>query len=108
MEKNDILEMAQKDNKNLDIADIEAQKSGTYVGYFVLATAILIVTIVDRLVLNTFNFGAISACLLMMFTAFLVKYIKLRKTHELVVSLIYLAGSIFGLVCWILQLCKVW
>ena len=108
MEKNEILESAQKDNKDLDIADIEAQKSGAYIGYFVLASAILIVTIVDRVVLNVFDFGAITACLLMMFTAFFVKYIKLRKTHELFVALIYLAGSIFGLVCWILQLCKVW
>ena len=108
MEKNEILEMAQKDNKNLDVADIEAQKSGAYVGYFVLGISILIVTIVDRLVLDMFNFGAISACLLMMFTAFLVKYIKLKRTHELFVALVYGSGAIFGLVCWILQLCKVW
>ena len=108
MEKNEILEMAQKDNKNLDIVDIEAQKSGAYIGYFVLAISILIVTIVDRVVLDTYNFGAISACLLMMFTAFLVKFIKLKKKHELFVALIYGAGAIFGLVCWILQLCKVW
>ena len=27
MEKNEILEKAQKDNKNLDIADLEAQKT---------------------------------------------------------------------------------
>ena len=108
MEKNEILEMAQKDNKNLDIADIEAQKSGALAGYFVLAISIFIVVIVDRLVLNSFNFGAIAACLLMMFTAFLVKFIKLRKKHELFVALIYGAGAAFGLVCWILQLCKVW
>ncbi|MBP5446213.1 MAG: hypothetical protein J6Y28_08590 [Acholeplasmatales bacterium] len=108
MEKNEILEMAKKDNKNLDVADIEAQKSGAYIGYFVLGISILIVTIVDRLVLNMFDFGAIAACLLMMFTAFLAKYIKLRKKHELFVTLIYGAGAIFGLVCWILQLCKVW
>ena len=108
MEKNEILELAQKDNKNLDIADIEAQKSGAYIGYFILGISILVVIAVDRLVLKQYDFGAITACLLMMFTAFLVKYIKLKKKHELLVALIYGAGAIFGLVCWILQLCKVW
>ena len=108
MEKNEILEMAQKDNKNLDIADIEAQKSGALIGYYILALSILIVVFVDRLVLDRFDFGAIAACLLMMFTAFLVKYIKLKKKHELFVSLIYGVGSIAAIVCWILDLTKVW
>ena len=108
MEKNEILELAQKDNKNLDIADLEVQKSAAVIGYYVVALGILIVTIVDKIVLGKFNFGAISACLLMFSTAFLVKYIKLKKKHELVVCLIYFLGAIGALVCWILELIKVW
>lgn len=108
MEKDEILELAQKDNKNLDIADLEAQKSAAMIGYYIVALGILIVTIVDKLVLDKFNFGAITACLLMFSVAFLVKYIKIKKKHELMVSLIYFLGFIAGLVCWILELTKVW
>ena len=108
MEKDEILELAQKDNKNLDIADLEAQKSAAMIGYYIVALGILIVTIVDKLVLDKFNFGAITACLLMFAVAFLVKYIKLKKKHELFVCLIYLLLAIGCLVCWILELTKVW
>lgn len=108
MEKDEILELAQKDNKNLDIADLEAQKSASMIGYYIVALGILIVTIVDKLVLDKFNFGAIAACLLMFSIAFLIKFIKLKRKHELVVSSIYFLGAIFALVCWIMELAKVW
>lgn len=108
MNKEEILSMAQEDNKGMDVADLEAQKSASIIGYYVVALGILIVTIVDKLVLNKFDFGAVAACLLMFAVAFLVKYIKLKRKHELFVFVIYLLGSIFGLVCWILELTRVW
>jgi hypothetical protein len=108
MNKEEILSMAQEDNKGMDVADLEAQKSASIIGYYVVALGILIVTIVDKLVLNKFDFGAVAVCLLMFAVAFLVKYIKLKRKHELFVFVIYLLGSIFGLVCWILELTRVW
>ena len=79
--KEEILSMAQEDNKGMDVADLEAQKSASIIGYYVVALGILIVTIVDKLVLNKFDFGAVAACLLMFAVAFLVKYIKLKRKH---------------------------
>ena len=108
MNKEEILNLAKEDNKGLDVADLEAQKSASVIGYYVVALGILIVTIVDKLVLNKFNFGAVASCLLMFSVAFLVKYIKLRKKHELFVCIIYLIGFIVSLVCWILELARVW
>jgi hypothetical protein len=37
-------------------------------------------------------------------TAFLIKYVRLRKIHELVVGLVYSLGTIAFLVMWVLQL----
>ena len=108
MEKNEILEMAQKDNKNLDIVDIEAQKSGAYVSYFILCLIVIVVTFVDRCVLKQYDFGMLFACFSMLFTTFLVKYIKLRKKHELACTIAYGLALIACLVFWVLQLCKVW
>ena len=108
MDKNEILEMAQKENKNLDLADIEAQKSGAYIGYFVLGIIVIIVTFVDRYVLGNYDFGMLFACFSMLFTAFLVKFIKLKKKHELFCTIVYGCADIACLVFWILQLTKVW
>ncbi|MCR5461457.1 MAG: DUF6442 family protein [bacterium] len=108
MNKEEILNLAKEDNKGLDVADLEAQKSASVIGYYVVALGILIVTIVDKLVLDKFNFGAVASCLLMFSVAFLVKYIKLRKKHELFVCIIYLIGFIASLICWILELTRVW
>ena len=108
MEKDEILTMAQEDNKNLDLADIEAQKSGAYIGYFVLGIIVIVVTFVDRFVLDSYDFGMLFACFSMLFTAFLVKFIKLKKKHELFCTIVYGCATIACLVFWILQLTKVW
>ena len=108
MNKEEILSMAQEDNKGMDIADLEAQKSASVAGYYVVALGILIVTIVDKIVLDKFNFGALMSCLFMFSIAFLIKYIKLKKKHELFVSILYFLGAITSLVFWILELAKVW
>ena len=108
MNKEEILEMAQKDNKNLDIAYLEAQKNGAYVGYYVLVCVLAIVIVINRLVLGFFSYGLLFASFSMFFSAFLVKYIKLRKKHELACVIMWGYAVTMSLVFWILQLCKVW
>jgi len=108
MEKNEILKMAQEDNKGMDIADLEAQKKGAYIGYFIGIIGIILVDIINGVVFKTINHGPNMVIALMCFTSFIIKYIKLKKTHELIVSIIYALLSIMFLVFWILQLTKVW
>lgn len=108
MEKNEILKMAQEDNKGMDVADLEAQKKGAYIGYFIGIIGIILVDIINGVVFKTINHGPNMVIALMCFTSFIIKYIKLKKTHELIVSVIYALLSIMFLVFWILQLTKVW
>ncbi len=108
MEKNEILKMAQEDNKGMDIADLEAQKKGAYIGYFIGIIGIILVDVINGVVFKTINHGPNMVIALMCFTAFIIKYIKLKKTHELIVSIIYALLAIMFLVFWILQLTKVW
>ncbi len=108
MEKNEILKMAQEDNKGMDIADLEAQKKGAYIGYFIGIIGIILVDVINGFVFKTINHGPNMVIALMCFTAFIIKYIKLKKTHELIVSIIYALLAIMFLVFWILQLTKVW
>jgi uncharacterized membrane protein len=104
MEKDEILKMAQKENKGKDFADLEAQQKGAYFAYFVGLTLIIIWDIVEGIIYNRINYGGNMALFMMAFTAFLVKFILRKKKHELVISLIYGMIGICWLVLWILQL----
>lgn len=108
MDKNEILKKAQEENKGMDIADLDAQKKGAYIAYFVGIIGIILVDIINGIAFKYVNHGPNMIIALMCFSAFLVKYIKLKKKHELFVALCYLSISIMFLVFWILQLVRVW
>lgn len=107
MQKEEILAKAQQENKGKDFADKEAQKSGSWIAYIVGVLAIIIVDTVNGIVFHNVNRGADFALFTMAFTIFLVKYIKLRKKHELVLTIFWGLLSVAMLVIWILQLCRV-
>ena len=108
MEKDELLKRAQEDNKGADLADLNTQYKAAYISYFVGIIGIIIVNIIEGIILRKVNYGADMAICLMIGVAFVYKYIKLRKKHELFVSLCYISISIMFLVFWILQLVKVW
>ena len=107
MNKEDILKMAQEENKGKDVADFEAQKKGAYRAYFVGIILVILVCFVEGFVLHRCNYGGTMAVFAMGFTAFLIKYLTLRKKHELFVALIYGVLTLLWLILWILQLCGV-
>ena len=107
MEREEILAKAQVENKGKDIADLDVQRKGAYIAYFVGLTLIIIWDIVEGIRFHHINFGGNMALFAMAFTAFLVKFIKLRKRHELIVALVYGIGTVTFLVLWILQLAGV-
>ena len=104
MNKEDILKRAQEEGKGIDLSDLDAQKKGTYIAYMVGVIVILIWDIVEQIVYKKINFGGNMALFSMLFTAFLVKYIKLKKKHELWILISYGFATIIFLVLWILQL----
>ena len=107
MNREDILKMAQEENKGRDEADIEAQHKGAYKAYFVGIILIILVNVVEGFVLDRINYGGTAAVFAMGFTAFLIKYITLRKKHELFVALMYGGFTVMWFVLWILMLCGV-
>ena len=107
MKREEILAKAQKENNGRDLADEQAQKDASRIAYTVGIVALIIVEAINRLVLGSVNAGADFAMFTMAFVAFLVKYVKLRKKHELFVMLIWGTLSVGMLVLWILQLCGV-
>lgn len=104
MERNEILAKAQEENKGKDIADLDAQKRGAYIAYFVGLFLIIIWDVVEGIMFHRINFGGNMALFAMAFTAFLVKYISLKKKHELFVAIVYGLGTAAFTVLWVLQL----
>ena len=101
------MKKAQAENSGKDYADIEAQKSGTYAAYFIAVILVILVDTVNGFVLGYVNRGMDFVLFTMAFVAFLIKYIKLRKRHELFVTIFWGLLALMMLALWILQLCKV-
>ena len=83
---------------------MEAQKSGAWIAYIIGVLLLITVDTVNGFVLHYVNRGADFALFSMAFVVFLTKYIRLRKTHELIVAVIWGVLALSMLVVWILQL----
>ena len=104
MEREDILNKAQIENKGKDPADRAAAKDGSFIAYIVGVCLLILVDTVNGIVLHNVNRGADFALFSMACAAFAVKYVKLRKKHELIVAIWWGVLAIASLVVWVLQL----
>ena len=107
MNREEILKQAQAENNGKDVADLDAQHKGAYAAYFVGIILIVLVNLVEGFVFGRASYGGTMAVFAMGFTAFLIKYLALRKKHELFVAIAYGGFTLMWLVLWILQLCGV-
>ena len=104
MNRDEILAKAQKEGKERDLPDREAQKDGAWMAYICGVVLLIIVDTVNGFVFHYVNRGADFALFTMAFVLFLTKYIRLRNRHELVVAIIWGILALSMLVVWILQL----
>ncbi len=104
MNKEDILARAQQEGKEQDLPDREAQRNGAWVAYIVGVVLLILVDTVNGIVLHYVNRGADFALFSMAFAVFLIKYLRLRKRHELIVAVIWGVLALSMLAVWVLQL----
>ena len=104
MNKEEILSKAQSEGKERDLPEREARKNGAWLAYIIGVVLLIIVDTVNGFVLHYVNRGADFALFSMPFVIFLVKYLQLRRKHELVVAIIWGVLALSMLVVWILQL----
>ena len=107
MEKEEILMKAQQENKGKDIADLEAQKKGTNIGFMVGGLAFIAIIIVELIVTGVMHYEIMGGCFVMLGVSFFVKYAHTKKKHELFVAILYTLIAIGWLTFWILRLTKV-
>ena len=104
MNREEILARAQNEGKQQDLPDREAQRSGAWAAYILGVVLLILVDVVNGFVLHNVNRGADFALFSMAFVLFLIKYLRLRKTHELIAAICWGLLSLCMLVIWILQL----
>ena len=107
MEREDILNKAKLENKGKDLADRAAAKDGSFTAYFVGVILLILVDTVNGFVLGNVNRGADFALFSMACAAFVVKYVRLRKKHELITAIWWGLLALTALVIWVLPLTKV-
>ena len=106
MKKEEILEKSRQENKNLDERERDALaragRIATAVGAFVCTAIILLETLLSDRV----HFSTWAVFLAMTGTTLLVKYIKLKKVHELIFALLQLAVAATFFVFFVLDLVR--
>ena len=107
MDREEILSRAKLENKGKDPADTDAQKDGSRIAYIVAVCLMILVDTLNGFILGQVNRGLDFVVFTMAFVIFLVKYLKLRKRHELIMTVIWGVLSLSMLAVWILQLARV-
>ena len=104
MNREEILAKAQSEGRQQDLPEREAQRNGAWSAYILGVVLLIVVDTVNGFVLHYVNRGADFALFSMAFVLFLTKYLRLRKKHELIMTIFWGVLALSMLVVWVLQL----
>lgn len=104
MTKEEILKMGREDNGGRDIEDYEVQKTAARVAYFSSLVLCALVSVLSWIFTKRVSVQCWVIFFGMLSVAFFVKYLKMKKLHELFVALGYLAIFILLIVAFVLEL----
>lgn len=106
MNREEILQASQKENKNKDLAEIEFAKAGIRIGWLVTVCLAVIVGLINNHVYGRGMNEMLFVVCAGLATVFFSKFAKAHKNHELFVAIAYAIGAIGWMVGWIIQLVK--
>lgn len=104
MNKEEILEKSRKENRNQDLAEMECLKQAGKIAYMVGCGVCVIICMLQWNFTKTINWGCWVVNFSILGTVFLIKFIKLRIKHELIMTILYYALCIFFLIGFIMSL----
>ena len=106
MNKEEILTKSKQENRGQDIANLEVSRASMVFGWITAVCLLALVAVVEAVAYDRMNNGIFFAIMAGCSAIFINKYLKLRKRHELYISIIYVFAAIVFLVAWIIQLTK--
>ena len=107
MDKEKILESSRKENKNRDLVELEVAARAGHIAGRVGAAVCVVLSLVVRLLTDSYLLSPWIIYFSIIATHSLVKYVKLRRKTDLVLSLVYLAVCLSFLVFFVLRLVEV-
>lgn len=107
MNKEDILKASRKENKNRDLADLEASRHAASLGAKVGATVCCIISLLSSTIADVMLYGPWIIYFSIMGTNWLVRGIKLKKKSELIFSAMFLVLAVLALIGFVTRLLEV-
>lgn len=104
MDRDRILALSRKENQNQDLAEIECLKQAGRIAYLVGCSVCVIISVLQWNFAKTINWGCWVVNFSILGTVFLVKFSKQKKTHALLMTILYYALCIFFLIGFITSL----
>lgn len=104
MNKDEILAKSREENKNRDLEDAECLKTASKIAYIVGCCICMIICAVQWYFTKTVNWGCWVVNFGILGTVFLVKYIKMRKRHELMMTVVEFVMFFFFLTGFIMSM----
>ena len=102
MDREEILAKSRNENHNKDMVEEDAVKQGYWMGMSIGAAVCMLVNLLEVILADRFNLACWIVYASMTGTMFCVKYIRLRKKHELILSIFWFAAflAFLGLYVW--------
>lgn len=91
MDKEEILARSRNENNNKDMVEEETRNQAAGLGMAVGGAVCMILSLLEVIITDHVNTGCWAVYASMLGTQFLVKYIRLRRKHELILACLWLA-----------------
>ena len=102
MDKDEILERSRKENKDMDLVELEAINHANMIANVVGVVVCGVLTVIHAVIREGMDNSAWTVMFSILSTIMLVKFVKLRRRHELLIGLVYLFITILFFV-WYLR-----
>ena len=106
MNKEEILAKSKLENRGMDIVNLEVSKNSRQVGWVVIIMLLSAAMVITAITKAKMSYDICFAILAGSAAVFGYKYLKLRKKHELIFTILYGLGALACLVGWIIQLTR--
>ncbi len=107
MKKEEILEASRKENKNRDLADLEANRHAASIGGRVGATVCCIISLLSSTIARTMLYSPWMIYFSIMGTNWLVRGIMLKKKSEVIFAAMFLVLAVLALIGLVTRLLEV-
>ena len=107
MQKEEILKKSRDENKNKDFVDLEISAQAGNIAGRVGACVCCLISLVSYWVIDTLLLSPWIIYFSILGTHYLVKFIKIKKKTDLVITVLYYAMGVLALVFFVLRLVEV-